>query len=442
MVELHIGNSRSQIIGANISQHKELKKIMSYKIDAQAAYFSGASWNPVRYLIDKKGFFPTGLLSRLSAWIRDNKVEIKDSRRFPPGMNLFSLSLGFGPYPEQVEAAKRAHFFRRGIVSMPTGTGKTVAIALAISYLQVKTLIVVPTLELKKQLTDCFRQYFGAKNVGFKEKIWVENVDALEIDEHYYSGYDAVIIDEFHHSAATTYRKLNEKAWNNIYYRLGFTATAFRTNDNEQILLESVLSETICSLSYNVAVEKGYIVPVEAYYLEIPKTKTEGSRYAKVYSDLVVNNTIRNNMIGVLLGRLKGHSTLCLVKEVKHGEILSDLTGIPFANGQDEDSRTYIEKFASGKIKALIATEGVCGEGIDTKPCEYVVIAGLGKAKGALMQKIGRCVRKYPGKESGKVFIFKDDSHKFTLRHFKQQTLVIKEEYGTTPIKLDLDALL
>ena len=293
--------------------------------------------------------------------------------------------------------------------------------------------MVVPSLELKRQISKSLFEIFG-KN----ENIAVENVDSLLIDEP--ANYDCVIIDEFHHSGAKTYRKLNKKAWAEVYYKFGLTATPFRSDDNERLLLESVLSRVIYKIDYKTAVDKGYIVPLEVYYVDVPLSNTEGYTWHEVYNDLVVNNKARNKIIHELLVKLHVNkvSTLCLVKEIQHGETLSSLSNIDFANGQTEGSDQLIKQFAIGRSNSLIATSGVCGEGVDTKPCEFVVIAGLGKSKNAFMQQCGRALRVYPGKESGKVILFKDSSHRWTLSHFKAQVKILKDEYGIKPVKLEI----
>ncbi len=310
--------------------------------------------------------------------------------------------------------------------------------ALIVQRLGVKTLIVVPSLELKSQLTESFKAWFGRSNVGKGKLVYIENVQALDPKQPV-KGYDCLIIDEFHHSAAATYRRLNKYAWNGIYYRVGLTATPFRNQDEERLLLESILSQVVYELDYKTAVYKRYICPVESFYFDLPKQKTTATTWPSVYSQLVVNNDHRNQVIANTLLALKAGklSTLCLVKEIKHGEILSKLTGIPFANGQDEDSRQFIEEFKEGRILCLIGTTGVIGEGVDTKPCEYVVIAGLGKAKSAFMQQVGRAVRRHGSKETAKVILFRDKSHKFTLRHYEAQAKVLEEEYGSLPSKID-----
>jgi superfamily II DNA or RNA helicase len=179
---------------------------------------------------------------------------------------------------------------------------------------------------------------------------------------------------------------------------------------------------------------------VEAYYIEVPKKASHGYSWHEVYNELVVENEVRNQQIINILIKLNnaGISTLCLVKEIAHGDYLSKFSGLPFANGESEDCEEMITLFKRNEIKTLIATTGVCGEGVDMKPCEYVVIAGLGKSKNQIMQNIGRVLRIFPGKESGKVIIFKDLSHKWTHAHYREQVRILKQEYGAIAVKLEV----
>jgi superfamily II DNA or RNA helicase len=192
----------------------------------------------------------------------------------------------------------------------------------------------------------------------------------------------------------------------------------------------------LCEIDYQTAVENKYIVPVEAYYIEIPKTEIKGNErsWASMYSELVVMNETRNHIISDLLVSLKDKSTLCLVKEIKHGSAL----GGYFAHGENSDTPHLITLFNRGKLKTLVGTTGVLGEGVDTRPAEYVIIAGLGKSRPQFMQQIGRGVRNYPGKTSCKVIIFLDKSHKWTRTHLREQCKILLEYYGVVPSKLEL----
>ena len=440
MIIVGIYNSECSITGLSVAQFKELRKILSYKPSAQASFHSGRHNTNIN-LMNQKGVFPTGLLYLVQNFLINDIHEIKDLRIVPkPQESLLKADLAHIPYREQLEAAKVCRLHGRGIVSMPTGTGKSLVCALIIKELQVPTLVVVPSLELKTQLTKSLSEIFGADKVGPGESIFVQNVDAL--DPNVVSRRDCAIIDEFHHSGAKSYRKLNKKAWSRVYYKFGLTATPFRSQDNERLLLESVLSQVIYELDYQTAVDNGYIVPVEGYFIEIPTKRTLSGNKASwpsMYSELIVNNETRNEIIRDLILKLyvNNVSALCLVKEIKHGHNIS-LGNLPFMHGDSETGRMDLLSFLLRERPVLIGTTGVLGEGIDTKPAEYIIIAGLGKSKNSIMQQIGRGVRRFEDKESCKVILFRDLSHKWTKAHFAAQCKILKEEYGVVPVKLEI----
>ncbi len=420
--------------GLTAEQHSKLKGVLSYETAPAMNFYTKTFSSTMRTMLSKRGDFPTGLLYLVLEWltIASHKYETVDLRIKPKSKEgLFTLNLGYTPYRSQIEAAKAGAKSQRGIISAPTGLGKSTIVALLIDRLQVKTLIVVPNLELKRQLSESLRAAFGSL-----ANITVENIDSNAIKKK--KDYDLLIIDEFHHSAAKTYRTLNKKVWNNIYYKIGLTATPFRSQSSEKMLLESVLSNIIYEIRYEDAVTQGHIVPMEAYYYEIEKKVPKGHTWAQIYNELVVNNQERNDLIGELIASLNTNkiSNLCLVKEIAHGNNLSELTGAAFANGQDDDKVMLIKGFNARKIKSLIGTSGVLGEGVDTKPAEYVIIAGLGKSKTAFMQQVGRGFRNYPGKESCKIILFYDRSHKWTREHFKTQCRILLEEFGVVPVKI------
>lgn len=422
MIKIIVDNSYSKIEGLKTDQFRSLRDILSYESNLNAVYFSGG-FRKKKYLLDKKGYFPTGLLQKVIVFCGKELSSISYVCTIPAPRQLFEQKQPFRPYKAQLEALASLKA-RSGVVS-PTGSGKSMIIVMAILKRQVPTLVVVPTLEIKRQLEGVLSEFIVST-----EHVKVLNIGSTELKKA--KGYQHLIIDECHHASAKTYQDLNKECWNSAYYRLFLSATYFRNQDNEQLLFEGICGPVTYELTYQEAVKAGSIVPVEGYYYKVPKQECDEDTWASVYSKLVVNNKIRNELIAVLLLRLRSadKSTLCLVKELAHGRILSEMTGVPFVNGVDAESREYLDAFNSGQIKAIIATTGVVGEGIDTKPCEYVIIAGLGKAKSAFMQCVGRAVRVYPDKESAKVILLQDSSHRWTRAHFKSQSKILKEEYN------------
>lgn len=435
MALIEIDNSYSRVTGLTGEQEKRLRNLLSYVVGGSSSFYS--RFGPrKKCLLSKKGEFPTGLLERVLEDLRiapkDTKHTKIDKRKIPSKSKPLEIHTKLIPHKAQILAVKAALSNHRGIIAMATGSGKSLVIALIAGRLNVKTLVVVPTLEIKRQLTASLLDVLKANH-----KIVVENIDSAYLNDH--GDFDCLIIDEAHHAASKTYQKLNKNVWRNIYYRYFLTATPYRNDSEETLLFESIAGQLIYNLSIKEAISNRYIVPIEAYYYDLPKVETDAYTWAQVYSTLVVNNSNRNKIISNLLKILSNAeiSTLCLVKEIEHGHILSDLTGIQFANGKDDVYRDLIRLFNNGKIKSLIGTIGILGEGVDTKPAEYVIIAGLGKAKSAFLQQIGRGVRNYPGKETCKIVLFRDKSHKFTLRHYNKQSKILKEELGISLVKLE-----
>jgi superfamily II DNA or RNA helicase len=428
-----IGNSYSVIKCPSKELERDIQQFLSYTVGGSSAHFSGFQPRK-KSLVSKRGEFPTGLLTRLLAHLleEDVKFDVVDTRSVP----TYSINFGYrGPKLRgyQIDAVKAFEQEGRGLISSSTGTGKSLIISGIIERMGLKTLIIVPNLELKKQLHETL-----LKVLTTMDNVVVENIDSNSLKNH--KNFDLLIIDEAHHTASATYQKLNKTVWNGIYHRCFLTATPFRNDKEETLLFEAIAGDCVFEFDYWRGVTERAIVPVEAYYLDVERQQTNGYTYQQVYNELVVNNDHRNQLIGILLGRLKDKSTLCLVKEIAHGQILSELTGFPFVNGQDAESREYIRQFNDQKVKVLIGTTGVIGEGIDTKPCEYVIIASPGKAKSQFMQQIGRAVRNFgsgaSAKESAKIIIFRDSSHKFLLRHYNAQKKILVDVYRTKPVKL------
>ena len=234
MLNLIVNNSTSRLEGFTPSQFSAIRNELSYTPPS-----NGFTFSYPQALIDKKGQFATGLMERLLLLLEMQgwPVSIQDLRIEPQKATTpFYISLPVNPYPEQLQAVAALETHGRGVVVANTGFGKSIVVGLAIEAMQVPALVIVPNLNLKKQLTDSLRQFFPEVTVGgWGSTICVENIDALENKKGPHS-YGLMVIDEMHHAAAKTYRKINKGIAASIYYRLGLTATFFRFQKSEDIL--------------------------------------------------------------------------------------------------------------------------------------------------------------------------------------------------------------
>ncbi len=440
MIKLTVDNSFSRVEGLSDEQFRALREKLSYRIDAQQSYFGGLSRSPKRYLLSKRGEFPTGLLHHVSDCLQKTNVwqspmfSMQDKRIFPPWKVTPSI-LRFGniePRPSQREALAIALKAHRGVIRMPTRAGKSLVMALLYDSLQLRTLIVVPSVGLRDQLRRDFQEWFGPT-----PNIVIENIDSTRLMD--LTDFDVLILDEAHHAAAKTYRELNKKAWTGIYYRFFFTATPFRSNSEEQLLMESVTGQVIYNMTYQDALKEGCVVPIDAYYVDVPEVQIDSNNWRKVYNEGIVHHDTRNALISSIMMSLAAQgSVLCLLREIAHGREIEAATGFPFANGADGEVRMRVLEFNLKETRGLVGTVGVLGEGMTLPPCEYVLIAGGGKSRIQFMQNVGRGVAAIPGKESCKVILFRDTSHKFLRKHFNAQVKTLREEYGVRPVKLEV----
>jgi DNA repair protein RadD len=436
----------------NMQVWKGIGMLLSY-ID-QGIFYSTRNYHAARkYLLTPAGSFPTGLLEKVIKHLQSESIpyETVDLRVKPASGNL-----GLATRVKEPAAYKEQHAAvdaclndpeGRGIIVMPTGVGKTRVIKDLIQRLDTKLLVVPPSANLKRQIHDYLKDCFGARAVGYfdkadgcKKHITIGNIDGLEsAKKHHFKGVGAVIIDEFHHSAAATYRIVNENLWDDVYYKFGFTATDYRNNPMDQILLESVLHRRLFMMTPVEAIQRGYIVPVQPLIYNVNNFELDDTQnYATCYKRFIVENEERNLKIVDIAKRMIGNKvpTLVLVKQVPHGRGLAEaIPGAVFVNGQDNDSQWNMEMvkaFNNLEVPCLVGTS-VIGEGVDTKAAGCVILASGEKAKSRIMQNVGRVVRCFPNKNIGYVVDFFDRNSKIMEKHSQERYNIYMNEFGSRP---------
>ena len=136
---------------------------------------------------------------------------------------------------EAVDAWLRAN--GRGVVVLPTGAGKTVVAYDAIARLGVRTLVVVPTIDLLRQWRAGLAERLGMPPeqvgaIGGGERVTgpltVITYDSAAMPRRRLDGYGLLIFDEVHHLPAQTYRAIAAKCA--APWRLGLSATLERSD--------------------------------------------------------------------------------------------------------------------------------------------------------------------------------------------------------------------
>lgn len=144
---------------------------------------------------------------------------------------------------EAVEAWRKAG--RRGVVVLPTGTGKTLVAMHAIADAKRSALVVVPTLDLLNQWFDLLATHWGDARVGVMgggthdpKQITVTTYDSAYLHlDRLGARFGLVVWDEAHHLAGPTTVQAARMAL--APFRLGLTATPLE-DDRQGVVADLV----------------------------------------------------------------------------------------------------------------------------------------------------------------------------------------------------------
>lgn len=450
MLTLVVQNSNTFVMNSDNYTMNLIDWELRYRPDGYifSPAYKAKKWDGwIRCFERSRGIFQTGLLNKVCKKLdsKQIKYKIQDERKEPRRKVILSKKIQLPPLRDyQKEAVDTFVENQRGVINLGTGLGKTFIAIEIISRLQLNTLFVCPNTVIMKQTAAIFEKYYGKSKVGMvygKKKainrpIVVACVSSLEkFEDEKFDKFDLLIVDEFHHSASKTYQKLNKKKFSNIFYRCGLTATFFR-NDGSDMEMEGILSDVIYKMNAAEAIKKGYLI--EPYFvLDEFFHKTNTKQWQKVYKECIVENKKRNDIIikRAKYCMKKDLSTLILVKEIKHGELLeSKIPGSVFIHGNTENREELIEKFRNREIKMVIGTS-IFGEGSDVPVVSALINAQAMKAESDLIQKIGRALRLYDGKEKALIFDIFDKGQRSLERQSNQRLSVYKDNY-TNKIKI------
>lgn len=435
-------------------------------------------------------YFPTGLLPRVIRAIK-GKIEYKifDVRHLDAKVYKFPLELPLLPiknadYSFQERAVDIAYTRQRGLFKYPTGSGKTIIMAKIIQRLGVKSLVVVPNLQLFNQTYEKFCQYFGESIVGKygegdssglerSRPIVIATQQSLysmmKKDCGYFNSvvgkqFQALFIDECHHIATNSgfvrdklgkwVRKENPaNSWHAVamnidaYYRFGFSATIeLDDNSNDQFVLESVTGQVLDTISVSELIERNVLCPIKVTMVKSSaekcgvwrniwgRNKESGERELLeygAYEHNIINNQDRNNLIASVAKQLhkSGKRVLILVDLVEeHGKVIHKLlpNSVFLYGGSNKKERQKQLKKVEEDGSILIGT--IFKEGFDMPAMDVLIIAGGGNSSRSLLQKIGRVLRVSRGKDYAIVVDFYDQDESMCERHSESRLKVYQSE--------------
>jgi superfamily II DNA or RNA helicase len=337
----------------------------------------------------------------------------------------------------------------RGTIVLPTGAVKTVLALMAIERMKLRTMIVVPTIELLHQWRAAVIERLGvaADKVGVIgdgrreiRPITVITYASAAMPTAPLDGVGLLIFDEAHHLPALAYRTIAERC--GAAYRLAITATPERGDGGEDALYQLV-GQTVYRRTPEDLAADGHLARFRERRIYVELEAEEALRYGALMSewkwfvarqrgalakggdffgqlirrsgnDPVARSALRAHyqarMIALnaeakidetvkLLLKHPDDKVLIFSEYVTLVDRVSRELGIPaisYRTAPDE-RRTTLARFRSGDYRKLVAGR-VLNEGVDVPDASVAIVLSGNSTPREHIQRLGRIIRPKPDK--------------------------------------------
>lgn len=372
-------------------------------------------------------WIPRGYIRQLISLCRRYHVNyrINDQRRSLPSVD-FSFKGQLRPF--QQEAVNRMLAKEFGTLSSPTGSGKTIMALYIVAQRRQPALIIMHTKDLVHQWIARIKSFLsipeeeigliGGGKMVIGEKITVALVQSLyKCAEKVSPHIGNFIVDECHRIPSRTFTDAVTEF--DSRYMLGLSATPWRRDKLSKLIFWH-LGDVHHEVDKNYLIEAGFVLPADVIFRETDFRPFHDPvmEYSKMLSELTTDDE-RNRLIAadiaresqdtpgvclVLTDRKKHCETLQAIMKYKHNVSADILTGDLSSSQRLE----IVQRLNQGRVKVLIATGQLIGEGFDCRQLSTLFLATPVRFSGRVLQYLGRVLRPAPAKSSARVFDYVD----------------------------------
>jgi len=217
--------------------------------------------------------------------------------------------------------------------------------------------------------------------------------------------FDMIVIDESHHAAADTYKKVIKavKKDNPSVEIAGFTATPNRGDGKG---LRSIFSNCAHQIEITTLIREGFLVAPRTYVIDcgvkdqLDKVTRKGNDFDMDEVEAIMNRKVINQkVVEEWLNHAEDRKTVVFCSTVKHAEDLleeflyEDINaGIVTGDTPKQERAKILHDLAHGDVQVVVNV-AVLTEGFDAPPVSCVVLTRPCSQKGTMVQMIGRGLR-------------------------------------------------
>ena len=343
----------------------------------------------------------------------------------------FSLSgLEVRPYPfqsemlELIDVERVTHDRHANLVVAATGTGKTVIAALDYRSLCAKSpgerpslLFVAHREEILKQSIRTYREVLSDPNFGelyvggARPERWrhvfasVPALNAYGITNIAADAFDVVVIDEFHHAEAPTYRKIIDHL--TPHELLGLTATPERADGNdvrsffggrvaaELRLWDALSADLLCPFHYF-----GVADGVDLSNMVWRRGMYDQSALSGVYTGNDARARIVLKQVHDKVTDVHSMRALGFCVSIAHAEYMArvfnqaGIASLTVTSGPGSSDRAdALRRLAAGDVNAIFTVD-VFNEGVDIPSVDTVLFLRPTESATVFLQQLGRGLRR------------------------------------------------
>ena len=359
---------------------------------------------------------PRGYIDNLKSYAEKNNIKInEDDRRIFLDGTYFKFKGELRPF--QKEAVNNLLKSDQGVLSSPTGSGKTVTALYMIQKRSQPTLVIVHTKELLYQWIERSLQFLnvsrdeigvigdGKRLLG--EKLTISLIQSLiNYTDQIESEIGHVIVDEGHRVPSkvfsTAVSSMRPK------YLLGLSTTPWR-HDGLTKLIYWYMGNLQHKVDPQKLIDKGEILPLKIVIRHTGCTLPYPEDvYTKIISKLVKNKERNLFIIRDIASETRNGICLVLSDRKIHLKTMQNMMGSKFPQIKTKlligttstmERQETIDQANKNEINVLFATSKLIGEGFDCKNLTILFLTVPISAPGRVIQYAGRVTRKaHPGK--------------------------------------------
>ena len=328
---------------------------------------------------------------------------------------------------EQLDAERQLHDRHRNLIVAATGTGKTVIAGLDYRRLRqqygrdLRLLFVAHRKEILLQSRRMYQEVltestFGELLVDGEEPTrWrhvfasIQSLSEARLNDIKPDHFDVVIVDEFHHAEAKSYRRLLDHVA--PIELLGLTATPERADGvdvrdffggrvaAELRLWDALDQQLLCPFHYF-----GIYDPTEIERVAWRRGGYDASELSAIYTGNDARTRIVLKELRDKIGDLSEMRALGFCVSVEHARYMAERfndAGIRSralsAGTSSRDRRDALADLRNGELKAIFAVD-LFNEGLDIPDIDTVLFLRPTESATVFLQQLGRGLRSAPGK--------------------------------------------